>query len=57
MQHGPYGITSRANIFMAAYSSILLLHLEFDSLRDVSESLLNDISGNYKVEHNTISAY
>jgi hypothetical protein len=45
MQHGPYGITSRANIFMAAYSSILLLHLEFDSLKNPSEKLLSDISG------------
>jgi hypothetical protein len=48
MQNGPYGITSKANIFMAAYSSILLLHLEFESmesLQGVSQELLSVITG------------
>lgn len=45
MEHGPYGITSKATIFMSAYSTLLLLHLEFDSLQSVSAELLNAISG------------
>lgn len=35
MQNGPFGITSRATIFMAAYKTILSLHLEFESLDNV----------------------
>jgi hypothetical protein len=33
MQHGPFGITSRANIFMATYSAISFLTLELDALK------------------------
>lgn len=36
MQNGPFGITSRATIFMAAYRSILSLHLEFESLENIN---------------------
>lgn len=50
MQNGPYGITSKANIFMAAYSSILQLHLELELLdksQDAScQELLAVMKGN-----------
>lgn len=45
MEHGPYGITSKATIFMSAYSTLLLLHLEFEALQNVSAELLKEISG------------
>lgn len=46
MQHGPFGITSRASIFMAAYRTILSLHLEFEALDSAgSRDLLDAVTG------------
>ncbi|OAD04769.1 hypothetical protein MUCCIDRAFT_79865 [Mucor lusitanicus CBS 277.49] len=46
MQQGPYGITSRSNIFLAAYSTIESLHLDLETLDKtgvVSEDLIQSI--------------
>ncbi|GAA5795031.1 hypothetical protein HPULCUR_000382 [Helicostylum pulchrum] len=51
MQNGPFGISSRAAIFMAAYRNILWLHIELELLENVQLmnqdllSAIKDLSG------------
>lgn len=54
MQNGPFGITSRANIFLAAYSTIESLHLDLDTLdklESVPAELVQSIKGNLMFIH------
>lgn len=54
MQNGPFGITSRATIFMAAYRTILTLHLEFESLDGtIPRDLLDAVRGKKKKDKYT----
>lgn len=51
MQNGPFGISSRATIFMAAYRNILWLHIELELLENVQlmdQDLLSAIKGKAK---------
>lgn len=41
MQQGPFGITSRASIFLAAYSTIQSLHLSLQSLEKTTHTVLS----------------
>ncbi|CAO3622452.1 unnamed protein product [Mucor fragilis] len=61
MQQGPFGITSRANIFLAAYSTIESLHLDLETLDKtdaVSAELIQsiqDLSGSlYELNENWV---
>lgn len=61
MQQGPFGITSRANIFLAAYSTIESLHLDLETL-DKTEAVpaeliqsIQDLSGSlYELNENWV---
>lgn len=59
MQNGPYGITSRANIFLAAYSTIESLHLDLetlDKMKPVPTELVQSIKGKsdcFKIRNQT----
>lgn len=50
MQHGPYGITSSPNIFMAIYRAVSMLHTEIISLgfarpKTIPEGLIQSLKG------------
>jgi len=61
MQQGPFGITSRANIFLAAYSTTESLHLDLETL-DKTEiapadliQCIQDLSGSlYELKENWV---
>ncbi|RCH98462.1 hypothetical protein CU097_011572 [Rhizopus azygosporus] len=42
MQHGPYGITSTLNLFLAVYKAILALHVQIGLLGNTEQSTATD---------------
>lgn len=42
MQHGPYGITSTLNLFLAVYKAILALHVQIGLLGNTEQSTVTD---------------